>query len=59
MYHHVSLQIVQSVKLATADLAIEFLIRIVILLVHTQVSYMMEGLLTYVTCILALFIRHV
>lgn len=59
MYHHMSLQVVQSVKLATADLAIELLIRIMIFLVHTQVSYMVEGLLTYVTGIFALVIRHV
>lgn len=58
MYQHVSLQIVQPVELATAHFTIEFLVGIVVLLVHTQVGYVVEGLLTYVARVFALLIRH-
>jgi len=58
MYQHMSLQIVQSIELATTYLALEFFVWIMMLLMHTQVSYVMEGFLTYITCVLALLVRH-
>lgn len=58
MHHHVTLQIVQPIKFPTTHLAVEFLVRVVILLVHIEISSLEEGLVTNVARVSPLVARQ-